>query len=87
MPGVKLESDVRFTYWPPYMECQVSSLESDVRFTFWPPCMECQVSSLESDVKFTHWPPYMECQVSSLNLMSGLPTGLRALNARCQAGI
>ena len=28
-----LESDVRFTYWPPYMECQVSILESDVRFT------------------------------------------------------
>ena len=32
MPGVKLESDVRFTYWPPSIECQMSSLESDVRF-------------------------------------------------------
>ena len=105
MPDVKLESDARFTYWPPCMECQVSSLESDVKFTHWPPCMECQVSSLESDVRFTYWPPSMECQVSSLepdvrftnwppciecqvsswNLMSGLPTGLHPLNARCQA--
>ena len=28
-----LESDVRFTYRPPYMECQVSILESHVRLT------------------------------------------------------
>ena len=61
-----LESDVRFTNWPPYMECQVSILESDVRFTNWPPYMECQVSILGSDVRFSNWPPYIEWQVSSL---------------------
>ena len=32
---ISLESDVRISYWPPYIECQVSSLESDVRCTYW----------------------------------------------------
>ena len=36
-PPHSLESDVRFTYWPKCMECQVSSLESVVIFTYWPP--------------------------------------------------